>query len=82
MAFIDYDGCTSHDDEDPPPVITAEDAARLLIDAIENAKENELADADIATYKAAGVLTMNAGFVMRLGHGSGREFQITVVRSK
>ena len=35
---------------------------------------------DVVTYEEAGVLTNNAGFVIRMVDGS--EFQITVVRSR
>ena len=35
---------------------------------------------DIETFKDAGVLTLNAGIVLRLMDGS--EFQITIVRSR
>jgi hypothetical protein len=44
--------------------------------------EAEEADAirEVVTYEDAGVLTLNAGLVVRMDDGS--EFQITVVRSR
>ena len=44
------------------------------------AGESEVDVRDIETFKDAGVLTNNAGIVLRLMDGS--EFQITIVRSR
>jgi hypothetical protein len=40
---------------------------------------DELLDARVATFEESGVLTMNAGLVVRLADGD--EFQVTVVQS-
>ena len=80
MASIDYDGRTSHDDEDDDEFPLEADIVRSLADAITEADHENLAGCRITTFVEGDLLTSNAGLVIH--HPSGRDFQVTVVRSR
>ena len=59
------------------------DALAELLDAASNPSEGlapEWRDARVCSFREAGLLTSNAGLVVRLADGS--EWQLTVVRSR
>lgn len=83
MSLLD----PNEDDEiKMPPASSAREVASLLSECLDEVNEqiNELGDAHditIRSFKEAGVLTGNEGFVIRFNEDD-REFQVTVVRSK
>jgi len=71
------------DDERAMGQLSEVDSADDLADATQNALEDledELGIKSIRTYQEAGVLTRDAGFVVRTRNGS--EYQVTVVKSR
>ena len=57
-----------------------EEMQNWLREAIENHSEGNETFAAVRSYEEAGVLTNNAGLVLRMPDG--REFQLTIVRSR
>ncbi len=57
---------------------TAKEFALCMSDIVDQFLEDELKD--VQSFEEAGVLTSDAGFVVRLKDGS--EFQVTVVKSR
>lgn len=53
----------------------------FLTDAALALADEEDQDITITTFQEAGVMSANAGFVLRVG-ASGPEFQITIIRSR
>jgi hypothetical protein len=68
------------------PIETEDDMVQAISDALEAADERAHDDGDeetirrITTYADAGVLTKNAGLVIRLRDGS--EYQVTICRTR
>lgn len=78
------DECFEDADEAAGPSYSvASDVAKLLAGMLKGGIDRDETDdlvLNVESFEAAGVLTNNAGIVLRTT--SGREFQITVVRSR
>lgn len=54
----------------------------FLTDAALALAEAEDQDITVTTFRDAGVMSANAGLVLRVGNPGGPEYQITIVRSR